>query len=97
MAVDPGALDATLAAAVGDDPLLAAELRAAFVAALDSAQGALCEATTVEGWTVAADRIEAIAGSFGAQRLMAGARDARRRPHDTSAVKRLARQIDRLR
>ena len=45
MAVDPGAIDAALSAAVGDDPALIAELRAAFrdsarrgLAAIESAQ-----------------------------------------------------------
>ena len=38
MAYDPGAIDAALAAAVGDEPALIAELRLAFV---ESAQRAL--------------------------------------------------------
>ena len=38
MAIDPGAIDAALAAAVGDDPALIADLRAAFV---ESAQRGL--------------------------------------------------------
>ena len=36
MAYDPGALHAALAAAVGDDPTLVAELRSAFVASAAS-------------------------------------------------------------
>ena len=38
MAYDPGAIDATLAAAVGDEPALIAELRGAFI---DSVQRGL--------------------------------------------------------
>ncbi|HEX8418586.1 MAG TPA: Hpt domain-containing protein, partial [Sphingomonas sp.] len=37
MAYDPGAIDATLAAAVGDEPGLIAELRLAFVESAERA------------------------------------------------------------
>src|SRR3546814_20406221 len=65
MSYDPGALDAALAAAVGDDPVLIVDLRHAF---LESAQRqiallerARCDAT----WQIAAWRLKGLAASFG--------------------------------
>jgi HPt (histidine-containing phosphotransfer) domain-containing protein len=70
MVYDPGAIDAALAAALGDEPQLIAELRRAFV---DSAQKALSmlEAADAEGWQAAAFRLKGLAASFGAVDLMA--------------------------
>lgn len=70
MAYDPGALQSALAAAVGDDPALVAELRSAFLqsahAHLDALGRARCEAD----WQAAASRLQGLAASFGAIRLM---------------------------
>lgn len=97
MAVDPGAIDAALAAAVGDDPALIAELRAAF---LDSAQrglAALEAAEDEDGWKAAAWRLKGLAASFGAVRLVALATEATRRPFgDPVMTKRLRQAIARL-
>lgn len=71
MAYDPGAIDATLAAAVGDDPALIVELRLAFI---DSVQHALTGLERADGgtaWSAAAGRLKGLAASFGAVRLMA--------------------------
>lgn len=76
MAHDPGAIDSTLAAAVGDDPDLIAELRIAF---LDSAGRATAAMTVADGpdpWCEAAWRLKGLAASFGAVRLMALAGEA---------------------
>ena len=76
MAYDPGAIEATLAAAVGDDPGLIAELRIALV---DSAERALAQmeaADTGDAWGAAAWRLRGLAASFGAVRLMALATEA---------------------
>ena len=75
MAYDPGAIAATLAAAVGDDPMLIAELRGAFV---DSAARALdaMEQARGDDWAAAAWRLKGLAASFGAIRLMALATQA---------------------
>jgi HPt (histidine-containing phosphotransfer) domain-containing protein len=96
MAYDPGAIDATLAAAVGDDPALIEELRGAF---LDSARTNL---TTMDrarghaGWKDAALRMKGLAASFGAIRLMALASDAADAPGDPEALRKLKRAVDRL-
>lgn len=71
MAYDPGAIDATLAAAVGDDPGLIADLRMAFIDSVERALLSLDSARNREDWAVAAWRLKGLAASFGAVRLMA--------------------------
>ena len=70
MTYDPGALDASLAAAVGADPLLLAELRNAFVEGaarhVDLMGRARCDAN----WIHSASRLKSLAGSFGAVGMM---------------------------
>src|SRR3954454_12847160 len=64
MAYDPGALNAALAAAVGDDGALMAELKAAFAESaarqLDLLGRARCDAN----WQIAAARLKSIAASL---------------------------------
>ena len=71
MVYDPGALNASLAAAVGSDTELLAELRAAFLESasrqLDLMGRSRCDAN----WEVAASRLKSLAASFGATGLMA--------------------------
>lgn len=76
MAYDPGAMIASLSAAVGDDRSLMEELRAAF---LESAAGQLdlmgrsrCDAN----WLIAASRLKSVAASFNAAGLVALADEA---------------------
>lgn len=76
MAYDPGAIDATLAAAVGDEPALIAELRMAFVDGVERALAAMAQAPDDEAWRTAAWRLKGLAASFGAVRLMALADEA---------------------
>ena len=70
MMFQAGALDETLAAAAGNDPALAAELRAAFAASLayhiDLLQRARCDGN----WRMTAMRIKGLAESFHAQPLI---------------------------
>lgn len=97
MAYDPGAIDATLAAAVGDEPALIAELRAAF---LDSVRHGLAVLEASRGdaaWREAAFRLRGLAASFGAVRLMAIATEAAEaEAHDPALVRRLRRAVERL-
>src|SRR5215210_1427780 len=76
MAYDPGALHASLAAAVGSDPQLMAELRNAFVESaarqLDLMGRSRCDAN----WRMAASRLKSVAASFGAVGLLALADEA---------------------
>src|SRR5690349_16499112 len=70
MVYDPGALNASLSAAVGSDPQLVAELRAAFVESalrqVDLMGRSRCDAN----WTFAASRLKSLAASFGAIGLL---------------------------
>lgn len=97
MAYDPGAIDATLAAAVGDEPALIAELREAF---LDSAKAGVTAMVRAEGsaaWNDAALRLKGLAASFGAVRLMALAGDAAGAPAgDAETLRKLRRAVERL-
>ena len=76
MAYDPGALNASLAAAVGNDLALMAELREAFVEGvarqLDLMSRSRCDAN----WELAASRLKSLAASFGAVGMMALADEA---------------------
>lgn len=97
MAYDPGAIDATLAAAVGDDPALLAELREAFLDSAKQGLAALEEATTDDAWREAACRLKGLAGSFGAVRLMALAEELARAPAgDATLLKRARSAVARL-
>lgn len=96
MAYDPGAIDATLAAAVGDEPGLIAELRLAFVEGAERASAALATASDLFAWQTAALRLKGLAASFGATRLMALAGQAADRPFDRAILVKLERAIARL-
>ena len=98
MAYDPGAIDATLAAAVGDDPALIAELRDAFLVSAHRVVDAFDMANEDdEGWRTAAWRLKGLAASFGAVRLMALADEASQaRPGDIVTINRIRRAIERL-
>jgi HPt (histidine-containing phosphotransfer) domain-containing protein len=98
MAYDPGAIDATLAAAVGNDPALIAELRLAFH---DSAERTLAARAAAGddavAWVAAAARLRGLAASFGAVRLMAqAAAAAEATPGDEQVTARLRRAVARL-
>ncbi|WP_296716428.1 Hpt domain-containing protein [Erythrobacter sp.] len=73
MAYDNGALDATLAAAAGDNAALMHELRGAFLESaarqLDLLKRARCDGN----WNVAAMRLKGLAASFHADELLSAA------------------------
>lgn len=97
MAYDPGAIDATLAAAVGDDPALIAELREAFLESALRVLEALDAAEGNDAWRAAAWRLKGLAASFGAVRLMALADDAAQaQPGDIVTINRIRRAVERL-
>lgn len=70
MAYDPGALEAALAAAVGDDPSLVAELRAVFLDSAAKHRDAMGRARCDGNWRMSALRLQGLAASFGAVELM---------------------------
>lgn len=97
MAYDPGAIEATLAAAVGDDPALISDLRVAFVDSAARAATAMEQARDGEAWCAAAWRLKGLAASFGAVRLMALAAQAvEAGVPDAALMGKLRRMIARL-
>jgi len=70
MAFEAGALDATLAAAAGEDPELFAELRAAFLESVIRQVDLLGRARCDGNWQVAALRLKGLAASFHVDPLM---------------------------
>lgn len=73
MAFDNGALDATLAAAAGDDAALLQELRAAFLDSASKQLDLLKRARCDGNWNVAAMRLKGLAASFHAEDLLQAA------------------------
>lgn len=76
MAYDVGNLDATLAAAAGEDPALLAELRAAFAESVERQIDLLRRSRCDGNWLVAAQRLKGVAASFCAEDLMQIAEEA---------------------
>jgi histidine phosphotransfer protein HptB len=97
MAYNPGALEAALAAAVGDEPLLIAELRSAFFASAKVHVAVLKAASSISEWRTAAQRLHSLAASFGALRLMDVATQATRaREIDPALLRKIERTIGAL-
>jgi hypothetical protein len=97
MAYDPGALDAALAAAVGDDPALMLELRAALLGSAQKHFDMLCGARNDATWYLAATRLQGLAASFGAMQLLAAANETlEAAPGDPVSTRRVGRALDRL-
>ena len=90
-----GELDATLAAAAGDDPALFAELRLAFVESLARQVDLLRRARCDGNWHVAAMRLKGLAASFHAEPLTALADEAIEAvPGEPSVVRRIQAFLD---
>ena len=94
MSYDPGALDAALAAAVGDDPALVADLRFAFLESAQRQLDLLERARCAAYWQIAAWRLKGLAASFGVVGLMALAEEAARSvPSDPAMLSKLKAAI----
>lgn len=76
MAYESGALDATLAAAAGEDPALLSELRGAFIESANKQLDLLKRSRCDGNWRVAAMRLKGLAASFHAQDLQVAAENA---------------------
>lgn len=76
MAYESGALDATLAAAAGEDPALLKELRSAFIESAQKQLDLLKRSRCDGNWTVAAMRLKGLAASFHAEDLLLAAEGA---------------------
>lgn len=95
MAFESGALDATLAAAAGDDPVLLGELRGAFIESLARQVDLLGRARCDGNWQMAAMRLKGLAASFHAEPLTDLAEEALvAAPGDPAIVRRLQALLD---
>ena len=70
MVYDPGALNASLSAAVGSDGNLMAELRIAFVDSIARQVDLMGRARCDANWQFSAARLKGLAASFGATGLL---------------------------
>jgi HPt (histidine-containing phosphotransfer) domain-containing protein len=95
MVYDPGALNASLAAAVGTDALLMGELRTAFVESAARQADLMSRARCDANWQFAASRLKSLAASFGAVGMMALADEALDgAPGDPVVLRKLRAAID---
>jgi HPt (histidine-containing phosphotransfer) domain-containing protein len=95
MVYDPGALNASLAAAVGSDPALMAELRSAFLESAARQAELMSRSRCDANWQIAASRLKSLAASFGAVGLGALADEALEgAPGDPVVLRKLAAAID---
>ena len=76
MAYESGALDATLAAAAGEDSALLSELRGAFIESAQKQLDLLKRSRCDGNWNVAAMRLKGLAASFHAEDLLIAAEKA---------------------
>jgi HPt (histidine-containing phosphotransfer) domain-containing protein len=95
MVYDPGALNASLAAAVGSDGDLMAELRAAFIESALRQADLMGRSRCDANWQLAANRLQSLAASFGAVGLQGLANDALAgAPGDPAILRRIQAAID---
>ncbi|HVR89598.1 MAG TPA: Hpt domain-containing protein [Novosphingobium sp.] len=95
MVYEAGALDATLAAAAGEDLALFAELRLAFTESLARQVDLLRRARCDGNWQVAAMRLKGLAASFHAEQLILLAEEALdSAPGEPGIVRRLQAFLD---
>src|SRR3954470_5608431 len=95
MVYDPGALHASLAAPVGGDLDLLAELRAAFLESAARQADLMGRARCDANWAIAASRLKSVAASFGAIGLVALADEALEgAPGDPVVLRKLGAAIE---
>jgi HPt (histidine-containing phosphotransfer) domain-containing protein len=95
MVYDPGTLNASLAAAVGSDPALMAELRSAFLESAARQAELMSRARCDANWQIAASRLKSLAASFGVVGLGALADEALEgAPGDPVVLRKLGAAID---
>ncbi|MXP46553.1 Hpt domain-containing protein [Altererythrobacter luteolus] len=76
MLYENGSLDATLAAAAGEDPALMAELRGAFADSVERQVDLLKRSRCDANWNIAALRLKGVAAGFHADELILLAEEA---------------------
>ena len=95
MAFESGTLEATIAAAAGDDPELISELRAAFIESVARQIDLLSRSRCDGNWHVAAMRIKGLGASFHVEKLTDLADEAlEAAPGEPTIVRRLLSFVD---
>jgi hypothetical protein len=95
MVYDPGALNASLAAAVGHDSLLMGELRLAFLESAERQRDLMSRSRCDANWRLASARLGSLAASFGAVGLMELADEALQgAPGDPVVLRAIGAAID---
>jgi HPt (histidine-containing phosphotransfer) domain-containing protein len=97
MVYDPGALNASLSAAVGSDPDLIAQLRAEFVESAARQTDLMSRARCDANWHIAASRLKSLAASFSAIELLGLADEALEgAPGDPVVLRKLKQAVEGL-
>lgn len=95
MVYDPGALNASLAAAVGSDGILMAELRQAFLDGAERQADLMGRSRCDANWELAASKLKSLAASFGAAGMVELADEALAgAPGDPVVLRKLRAAID---
>ena len=95
MAYDPGALNASLAAAVGSDSALMDELRQAFLESAVRQHDLLGRSRCDANWVIAASRLKSVAASFNVTGLVDLANEALEgAPGDPVILRKIGQAID---
>ncbi|MDZ7896191.1 MAG: Hpt domain-containing protein [Sphingobium sp.] len=98
MSYDPGALEAALNAAIGNDQALIGELRAVFLESAERQLDLMSRARCDANWEIAAWRMKGLAASFGVTGLMRLAEEASNAvPGDPVILRQIRAAIDALR
>ena len=94
MVYEAGALDATLAAAAGNDAALLGELRRAFIDSANKQLDLLKRSRCDGNWNVAAMRLKGLAASFHAEDLLQAAEQALvSAPGEPAAIREIERVL----
>jgi len=95
MAYDPGALNASLAAAVGSDGDLMDELRAAFIESAARQHDLMGRSRCDANWVIAASRLKSVAASFNVSGLVELADEALAgAPGDPVILRKIGQALD---
>jgi len=95
MSFDSGPLDSYLSAAIGDDPVMAKDLRNAFTGSARDLADLMRRARCDANWDVAALRLKGLAATFGIISLIQLSEDALAgAPGDPAVLRRINQTID---
>lgn len=95
MVYEPGAIESALAAVVGNDPELAADLRRSLIESAERYADLMARARCDANWEAAASRLKGLAATYGATQLLNLAQEALAgAPGDPSVQRKILRAIN---